>query len=117
VLVYQAYDTGGSWNARELSLGAEDLARAMVADGAGEPRLELPSKLAAAYEAAPEDNLYAIRDANGRVIAASSDEFGDRVSRWPPATDEPSYFRLSSLDSDEVGSETYYGFGVRMPPA
>jgi two-component system, OmpR family, sensor histidine kinase TctE len=114
VLVYQAYDTAGSLNDRELGLRAEDLARAMVADSAGQPRLELPSKLAAAYAAAPEDDLYAIRDANGRVIAASSDEFGDRVSRWPPATDEPSYFRLSSLDSDEVGSETYYGLSVAL---
>jgi two-component system, OmpR family, sensor histidine kinase TctE len=117
VLVYQAYDTAGSLNDRELGLRAEDLARAMVADSAGQPRLELPSKLAAAYAAAPEDDLYAIRDANGRVIAASSDEFGDRVSRWPPATDEPSYFRLSSLDSDEVGSETYYGLSVALQTA
>jgi signal transduction histidine kinase len=117
VLVYQAYDTAGSLNDRELSLRAEDLARAMVADGAGEPRLDLPSKLAAAYAAAPEDDLFAIRDTNGRVIAASSAEFGDRVSRWPPATDEPSYFRLSSLDSDDFGSEIYYGLSVALQTA
>src|SRR5262249_57095652 len=80
-------------------------------------RLDLPLKLAAAYAAAPEDDLFAIRAANGRVIAASSAEFGDRVSRWPPATDEPSYFRLSSLDSDEVGSETYYGLSVALQTA
>src|SRR5262249_61554816 len=101
----------------EWSVRAEDRAGAMVADGGGEPRLDLPSKLAAAYAAAPEDDLFAIRDTNGRVIAASSAEFGDRVSRWPPATDEPSYFRLSSLDSDEVGSETYYGLSVAVETA
>ena len=78
VLVYQAYDTAGSLNDRELSLRAEDLARAMVADGGGQPRLELPSKLAAAYAAAPEDDLFAIRDTHGRLVAASPAEFGDR---------------------------------------
>ena len=97
ILVYQAYETAGSLNDRELDLRAEDLARAMVTDSAGQPRLDLPSKLAAAYTAAPEDDLFAIRDANGRVIAASPAEFGERVAKWPPAKDEPSYFRLSGI--------------------
>ncbi len=114
VLVYQVYDTAGSLNDRELGLRAEDLARAMVADGAGQPRLDLPAKLAAAYAAAPEDDLFAIRDTNGRVIAASPDEFGERVSKWPPATDEPSYFRLSGAGSEDFGSETYYGLSVAL---
>src|SRR5215813_8671771 len=117
VLVYQAYDTAGSLNDRELGLRAEDLARAMVADGAGQPRLELPSKLAAAYAAAPEDDLFAIRDTNGRVIAASPDEFGERVSNWPPAADEPSYFRLSGAGPEDFGSETYYGLSVAVQTA
>jgi two-component system sensor histidine kinase TctE len=117
VLVYQAYDTAGSLNDRELSLRAEDLARAMVADGAGQPRLDLPSKLAAAYAAAPEDDLFAIRDTNGRLIAASPAEFGDRVSKWPPATDEPSYFRLSGAGSEDFGSENYYGLSIALQTA
>jgi signal transduction histidine kinase len=117
VLVYQAYDTAGSLNDRELSLRAEDLARAMVADGVGQPRLDLPSKLAAAYAAAPEDDLFAIRDTNGRVIAASPDEFGDRVSKWPPAPDEPSYFRLSGVGPDDFLSETYYGLSIALQTA
>src|SRR5262249_23713257 len=77
----------------------------------------LPSKLAAAYAAAPEDDLFAIRDANGRLIAASSDEFGERVSKWPAATDEPRYFRLSGVDPDDVGSENYYGLSVALQTA
>jgi signal transduction histidine kinase len=117
VLVYQAYDTAGSLNDRELSLRAEDLARAMVADSAGQPRLDLPSKLAAAYAAAPEDDLFAIRDTNGRLIAASPAEFGDRVSKWPPATDEPSFFRLSGAGSEDFGSENYYGLSIALPTA
>jgi two-component system, OmpR family, sensor histidine kinase TctE len=117
VLVYQAYDTAGSLNDRELGLRAEDLARAMVADGAGQPRLGLPAKLASAYAAAPEDDLFAIRDTNGRLIAASPAEFGERVSKWPPATDEPSYFRLSGAGSEDFGSETYYGLSVALQTA
>jgi two-component system sensor histidine kinase TctE len=117
VLVYQAYDTAGSLNDRELGLRAEDLARAMVVDGTGQPRLDLPPKLAAAYAAASEDDLFAIRDTNGRLIAASPAEFGERVSKWPPATDEPSYFRLSGAGSEDFGSETYYGLSVELQTA
>jgi signal transduction histidine kinase len=117
VLVYQAYDTAGSLNDRELGLRAEDLARAIVVDGAGQPRLDLPAKLAAAYAAAPEDDLFAIRDTNGRVIAASPDEFAERVAKWPAATDEPSYFRLSGAGSEDFGSETYYGLSVALQTA
>jgi hypothetical protein len=85
----------------------------MVTDSAGQPRLDLPSKLAASYAAAPEDDLFAIRDANGRMIAASPAEFGERVSKWPPAKAEPSYFRLSGVGPEEVG-ENYYGLSVAL---
>jgi signal transduction histidine kinase len=117
IFVYQAYDTAGSLNDRELGMRAEDLARAVVTDGAGQPRLDLPSKLAAAYAAAPEDDLFAIRDANGRVIAASPAEFGERVTKWPPAKDEPSYFRLSGVGPDDFGSENYSGMSVALRTA
>src|SRR5262249_41509213 len=116
-LVYQAYDTAGSLNDRELSLRAEDLARAMVTDSAGQPRLNLPSKLATAYAAAPEDDLFAIRHNNGRLVAAPPAEFGDRVSKWPPAMDEPNYFRLSGAGSEDFGSETYYGLSIALQTA
>jgi two-component system sensor histidine kinase TctE len=110
VLVYQAYDTAGSLNDRELSLRAEDLAHAVSIDGSGRARLDLPPKLASAYAAAAADDIFAVRDPAGRVIAASSAEFGDRISKWPSATDEPSYFRLGNL-----GSADYYGLSVALP--
>src|SRR6266403_1393466 len=114
ILVYQAYETAGSLNERELDSRAEDLARAVITDSTGQPRLDLPSKLAAAYAAAPEDDLFAIRDTKGRLIAASPAEFGERVAKWPPATDEPNYFRLSSVDPDDFGSENFYGLSVAL---
>src|SRR5260370_7176029 len=107
VLVYQAYETAGSLNDRELGLRAEDLARAVITDSTGQPRLDLPSKLAAAYAAAPEDDLFAIRDANGRLIAASPAEFGDRVCKWPPATVDPRSFHLTCVVPSTSGTLTF----------
>jgi signal transduction histidine kinase len=61
--------------------------------------------------------LFAIRDANGRVIAASPAEFGERVAKWPPATGEPRYFRLSGVDPEDFGAENYYGLSVALQTA
>ena len=108
--IYQAYDTAGSLNDRELGLRAGDLARAIVADSSGKPRLDLPSKLAAAYAAAPEDDMFAIRDPSGRLVGASPAEFGERVTNWPAAKAEPGYFRLTDLSSEDV-----QGLSVALP--
>src|SRR5262249_61520553 len=70
-LVYQAYDTAGSLNDRELSLRAEDLARAMVTDSAGQPPLNLPPKLATAHPAAPQDDPFAIPATHSPLAAAA----------------------------------------------
>jgi len=99
VLLFQAYSTAGSLNDRELSLRAEDLARAVVSDGSGKPHLNLPLQLAAAYAEAPDVGMFAVRDTSGHIIAASPVNFGESVSKWPPATDEASYFRLSDYES------------------
>jgi hypothetical protein len=98
-LLFQAYSTAGSLNDRELSLRAEDLAKAVVSDGSGKPHLNLPLRLAAAYAAPDVGGMFAIRDTSGHIIAASPAKFGESVSKWPPATDEASYFRLSDYES------------------
>ena len=54
-LLYQAYDTAGTLNDRDLSLRATDLARYVVLDAGTAPRLELPPKLGAAYESGSSD--------------------------------------------------------------
>ena len=111
VLVYQAYDTATSLNDRELSLRAEDLARAVSRDGSGVPQLQLSPKLASAY-AASTDDIFAVRDSSGRVLAASPRQFGEQVSKWPLAKDDPSYFHLTNL-----GSTDYYGLSVELASA
>src|SRR5262249_60058920 len=95
----------------------ETLAGARVTASPGQPRLNPPWNLATASAAAPEDALFAFRDPNGRLVAASPAEFGDRVSKWPPAMDEPNYFRLSGAGSEDFGSETYYGLSIALQTA
>ena len=36
------------------------------------------------------------------------------MSKWPPATDEPSYFRLSGVGPGDFGSENYYGLSIAL---
>jgi signal transduction histidine kinase len=111
VLIYQAYDTAASLHDRELGLRAEDLARAVSRDDAGLPQLKLPAKLASGY-ASSSDDIFAVRDAAGRILAASPPEFGDQVVTWPLAKDDPSYFHLTNL-----GSTDYYGLSVELKSA
>jgi hypothetical protein len=111
VLIYQAYDTATSLNDRELSLRAEDLARAVSRDGSGAAQLTLSPKLASGY-AASTDDIFAVRDSSGGVLAASPPEFGEQVSKWPLAKDDPSYFHLTNL-----GSTDYYGLSVELASA
>ena len=112
VLLFQAYSTAGSLNDRELSLRAEDLARAVIQDRSGKPYLDLPAPLAAAYAASPDAGMFAIRDTAGQVVAASPSGFGDKVSKWPAATDDASYFRLSGYES-----KNYNGLSIELPTA
>src|SRR5262249_9259968 len=110
-LLYQAYDTAGTLNDRDLNLRATDLARYVVLGPDQEPRLELPPKLAAAYETG-SSRLYALRTQQRPVIAASPRSFGEVVSRWPAPSDEASFFRLKAFGPE---SQDYYGVGVSVP--
>src|SRR5258707_7139756 len=67
VLVYQAYETAGSFNDRELGLRAADLPRGVITGSTGQPRPNLPSELASACAAAPPDDLFAVPDTQGRL--------------------------------------------------
>jgi two-component system, OmpR family, sensor histidine kinase TctE len=108
VLIYQAYDTASSLSERELNMRAEDLARAVSRDGAGQAQLTLPVRLASAY-ATSTDDIFAVRDGGGRLLGASPAEFGEQVSRWPLAKDDPSYFHLTNL-----GTSDYWGLSVEL---
>jgi len=70
-LIYSASLTAGSVADRELELRAEDLARYVSLDESQKPRLDLPVTLQQAYSAAAQQSVFAIRDGDGRLIAAS----------------------------------------------
>jgi signal transduction histidine kinase len=112
VLVYQAYDTAGSLNDRDLNLRAIDIAQHVSSEPDGKPQINLPAKLAAAYQSSAD--MFAVRGARGRIIAASPPSFGTLVATWPPATDDASYFRLKNFGSE---SEDYYGLSVGLESA
>jgi len=111
ILVYQAYDTAGTLDNRELSLRAADLAQYISVDPKGAVHLDLPPKLAAAYEAGSGADIFAVRGSDDQIIAASPSSFGELVAGWPVATDDPSYFHLNDFGS---GSQDYYGLSISI---
>jgi signal transduction histidine kinase len=112
--IYQAYNTAGSLSDRQLGLRAADLARYVSVANGGVPRLNLPPDLAAAYAAASDADVFAIRTSDGRVIAASPESFAEQVAGWPAATDSPSYFRLKNVGTHV---QDYYGLSMVLSSA
>jgi hypothetical protein len=107
--IYQAYNAAGSLSERQLGLRAADLAQYVFLDSSGTPRLDLPPELVAAYAAASDADIFAIRAADGRVIAAAPTKFAEQVAGWPAVTQSPSYLRLQNLGSPV---RDYYGLST-----
>jgi signal transduction histidine kinase len=110
VLMSRAYDTARSLSDRELIFRANDLARYVSVGPNGLPRFELPPTVSAIYDTAHGSDIFAIRDADGRVIAAAPPQFGDLVAAWPRAAAEPVHF------SARFGTESgdYDGLGISL---
>jgi two-component system sensor histidine kinase TctE len=113
-IVWRAYDTADSLSDRELSLRAADLANAIAHQPDGTTRLELPAALREAYGSWPDADIFAVRGADGRLIAASPAAFGALVERWPAATEHAGYFQLRELPGS---AHDYYGLGLRLDSA
>jgi signal transduction histidine kinase len=109
-LVYETYETADSLSDQDLIQRARDLARSITASAAGTPALELPPGLAAAYSSPSETAVFVVRDAEGRVIAASHPEFRKLVTTWPLAHDEPQFFRLEAIGAAQ---KDCYGLSMR----
>jgi two-component system, OmpR family, sensor histidine kinase TctE len=113
-LIYSASLTAGSVADRELDLRAEDLAYYVSLDATGHPRLDLPPALRQAYDAAAQQSVFAIRDKDGRLVAASMPELDAIIAGWPQANSEPSYFQLSKFG---LSQQDYSGVSVRLDSA
>jgi signal transduction histidine kinase len=108
VLMTRAYDTARSLSDQELLLRAKDLAGRVSVGSDGLPRLDLPLNLAVVYEMAPGGDIFAVRDANGRLIAAVPPRFGELVAGWPRATAEAVRF------STRLDTGGYDGLGISL---
>ncbi|MBI3714533.1 MAG: sensor histidine kinase N-terminal domain-containing protein [Betaproteobacteria bacterium] len=114
-LLYRTLQTADSINDHDLTDQATALARAVAIDERGMPRLTLPPALAATYRQPAGGDVFAIRNAEGQLIAASPAGFGERVSTWTKvASAAPRYFRLK--DIGEIQGD-YYGLCVLRPSA
>lgn len=110
-LVYQTYETADSLGERNLIERAHDLARLVKREDGDDSVIDLPPRLAAAYGSAGGVSAFAIRDAGGRVIAASRDEIATLAAGRPPADDEPRFFRFNASGRE------YYGLEQRLESA
>ena len=108
VLMARAYDTARSLSDQELLLRANDLASHVSVGADGLPRLGLPPNMAAVYEAGPGGDIFAVRDVNGRLIAAVPRGFGELVAGWPRATAEAVHF------STQLDTGGYDGLGISL---
>jgi signal transduction histidine kinase len=108
-LLYQAYSTADALSKEDLNRRARHLASLATADGSGTPRVDLPDWLDALYRSGAF--LYAVSRPEGLVVATSSSEAGDLVSRLPVPVDGPAYFRLRSFGA--VGRD-YFGLTVNL---
>src|SRR5262249_28781657 len=105
VLMSPAYDTARSLGDQELLLRANDLAGYVTVGDDGLTRLEMPANLSAMYQPPLSPDIFAIRDADGRMIAAAPPRFGELVAGWPSTTSEPVRFdvRLDTEPGDFDG--------------
>src|SRR5262245_18745125 len=109
VLLYQAYSTADALSKEDLNRRARHLASLASADASGAPRFDLPDWLDALYRSGTF--LYAVTRPDGPIIAASTPDAGDLVSRLPVPSDGPVYFRLRSFGA--VGRD-YFGVTVGL---
>ncbi|HZQ02092.1 MAG TPA: ATP-binding protein [Reyranella sp.] len=113
-LLWRAYDTAESIADRELGQRAADLAAHVRVAPDGTAQLVLPPRLREAYEASAGTDIFAIRAADGRMVAVQPQAFAAIAATWPKTDEDASYFRLPGIGAD---SRDYYGLGLTVDSA
>jgi signal transduction histidine kinase len=111
ILMFRAYDTARSLSDQELVVRASDLAKYVLVGPDGAPRLDLPPRLAGMYDDPGATDIFAIRDAGGRIVAASPPRFGELASSWPPPTAQAAHFDVRDLGAKR---DSYGGISIRL---
>src|SRR5262245_66011604 len=101
VLMSRAYDAARSLGDRELVLRATALSKSVSLGQDGVPHIDLPTL--------GEAEIFAIRDTGGRIIAASPPRFGEEVTSWPPAADQPVISKLAAPEAKRTGMRASAG--------
>src|SRR5260370_26567057 len=114
ILMYRAYDTARSLSDQALIVRAADLVRFVSIGSNGVPHLDLPKTLSAIYASPSATEIFAIRDAGGRIVSASSPRFGELAAGWPSPSSEPSHFHIRDLNAEPDG---YYGLSISLQSA
>lgn len=113
-LFYQAYVTASLLSDFNMRRRASDLAALVTIGDDAKARFILPRKLAAAYGSSAEIFFFAIRDPQGKVIAASNSEVRNLVSEWPVADKEANHFHLRQFGR---AKQDYHGITMRVDSA
>ena len=116
-LLYEGMGAADALGNEELARSAAEIAQHVAPDPGGTPRLDLPPKLAQAYQSPGRTNLFAVRGGDGRVIAASEPDLAAVAAARPSASDagaEPRPFRLEEFGP---AGQDYYGLVVREDSA
>jgi two-component system, OmpR family, sensor histidine kinase TctE len=109
ILLYQAYSTADALSKEDLNRRARHLASLASAGDAGATRIDLPDWLDALYRSGAF--LYGVTRPEGAVVAASTPDAGDLVSRLPVPREEPVYFRLKNFGA--IGRD-YFGVTLNL---
>ena len=109
LLVYQAYETAGTLNDRDLNLRATELARSVTVDPSKGASLDLPPRLAAAYQSPSSTDMFAVRTADGRLIAASPPSFASFRSGFSKTPKAASVFSPRRTQTKASNSRTARG--------
>jgi signal transduction histidine kinase len=112
-LLYEGTNAADGRGNEELSRRATEITQYIALDSHGSPRLELPSKLEQAYRRPNHTEIFGIRAADGRMIAASEQDLDAVVAKLSPE-DMPRHLRLEEFGAT---SQDYYALVERAASA